>query len=89
MAQHGGRTLWHRFPAGIADSQSVFHELYVALTLAALNTTRVRLGPVVTNPLTRHLVVTAGARQFITISFVPDPRAFMRRWAREVADTVG
>ncbi len=46
---------------GVADSQSVFHELYVALTLAALNTTRVRLGPLVTNPLTRHLVVTASA----------------------------
>ncbi len=46
---------------GVADSQSVFHELYVALTLAALNTSRVRLGPLVTNPLTRHVVVTASA----------------------------
>lgn len=39
----------------------MFRELYVALTLAALNTSRVRLGPLVTNPLTRHLVVTASA----------------------------
>ncbi len=46
---------------GIADSQSVFRELYVALTLAALDTSRIRLGPLVTNPLTRHLVVTASA----------------------------
>ncbi len=46
---------------GVADSQSVFRELYVALTLAALETSRARLGPVVTNPLTRHLVVTASA----------------------------
>jgi 5,10-methylenetetrahydromethanopterin reductase len=46
---------------GVADSQSVFHELYVALTVAALNTSRIRLGPLVTNPLTRHLVVTASA----------------------------
>jgi 5,10-methylenetetrahydromethanopterin reductase len=46
---------------GVADSQSVFHEMYVALTLAALHTSRVRLGPLVTNPLTRHLVVTASA----------------------------
>jgi len=46
---------------GVADSQSVFREMYVALTLAALNTSRVRLGPLVTNPLTRHLVVTASA----------------------------
>jgi hypothetical protein len=27
----------------------------------------------------------AGARQFIITSFVPDPRAFMRRWAQEIA----
>src|SRR5437763_15449220 len=46
---------------GVADSQSVFRELYVALTLAARETSRIRLGPVVTNPLTRHLVVTASA----------------------------
>jgi len=46
---------------GVAASPSVFRELYVALTLAALNTRRVKLGPLVTNPLTRHLVVTASA----------------------------
>jgi 5,10-methylenetetrahydromethanopterin reductase len=46
---------------GVADSQSVFRELYVGLAVAALNTTRVRLGPLVTNPLTRHPVVTASA----------------------------
>jgi 5,10-methylenetetrahydromethanopterin reductase len=46
---------------GVADSQSVFSELYVSLTLAARETSRVRLGPLVTNPLTRHLVVTASA----------------------------
>jgi 5,10-methylenetetrahydromethanopterin reductase len=46
---------------GVADSQSVFRELYVALTLAALHTERIRIGPLVTNPLTRHLVVTASA----------------------------
>src|SRR5215510_11689057 len=60
---------------GVADSQSVFRELYVALTLAALNTSRVRLGSFVTNPLTRHLVVTASA-----ISSVDDlarSRAFL------------
>src|SRR4029453_9525102 len=46
---------------GVADSQSVFRELYVALTLAALHTERMRIGPLVTNPLTRHLVVTPSA----------------------------
>src|SRR5215510_4243908 len=46
---------------GVADSQSVFRELYVSLTIATLNTSRIRLGPFVTNPLTRHPVVTASA----------------------------
>ena len=46
---------------GVADSQSVFRELYVSLTVAALNTTRIRIGPLVTNPLTRHPVVSASA----------------------------
>jgi alkanesulfonate monooxygenase SsuD/methylene tetrahydromethanopterin reductase-like flavin-dependent oxidoreductase (luciferase family) len=32
--------------------------------------------------------MAAGARQFITTSFVPDPRAFMRRWAQQVAAAV-
>src|SRR2546430_6783793 len=44
---------------GGADSQSVFRELYVALAIAARDTSRIRLGPLVTNPQTRHLVVTA------------------------------
>jgi len=51
---------WGAWPRA-NDSQSVFREMYVALTLAALNTSRVRLGPLVTNPLTRHLVVTGSA----------------------------
>jgi len=45
----------------IADSQCLFRDLYVALTLVALNTSRVRIGPGVTNPITRHPTVTAGA----------------------------
>lgn len=46
---------------GVADSQSVFRELYVALAVAARDTSRIQLGPLVTNPQTRHLVVTASA----------------------------
>lgn len=46
---------------GVADSQSVFREAYVSLTLAALATRRALLGPLVTNPVTRHPVVTASA----------------------------
>lgn len=44
---------------GLADSPALIHDPYVALTLAAINTTRVRLGPVVTNPQTRHPLIIA------------------------------
>lgn len=43
------------------DSQSVYREVYVGLAVAALNTDRARLGPMVTNPITRHPAVTASA----------------------------
>ena len=46
---------------GVPDSQSLFHELYVSLAVAARATTRVQIGPTVTNPLTRHPAVTASA----------------------------
>lgn len=45
----------------VIDSQSLFPDCYVALTLAALNTKRALIGPAVTNPVTRHPAVTAGA----------------------------
>jgi 5,10-methylenetetrahydromethanopterin reductase len=43
------------------DSQNAIGDVYVALTAAALHTTRLRLGPGVTNPYTRHAAVTASA----------------------------
>lgn len=46
---------------GVADSQSLFRELFVSLTVAALETERVHIGPSVTNPLTRHPAVMASA----------------------------
>lgn len=46
---------------GVADSQSLFRELFVSLTVAALETERVQIGPSVTNPLTRHPAVMASA----------------------------
>jgi 5,10-methylenetetrahydromethanopterin reductase len=46
---------------GHGDSQSLWHELYVSLTVAALHSTRARIGPLVTNPVTRHPAVTAAA----------------------------
>jgi 5,10-methylenetetrahydromethanopterin reductase len=46
---------------GMGDSQSLYREVYVSLTVCALASTRLRLGPTVTNPITRHLAVTASA----------------------------
>jgi 5,10-methylenetetrahydromethanopterin reductase len=46
---------------GVGDSQSIFRDVHMALTVAALETRRLRLGPMVTNPVSRHLTVTAGA----------------------------
>lgn len=44
---------------GAADSQSLARELYVAMTLMAVNTRKVLIGPFVSNPLTRHPAVSA------------------------------
>jgi 5,10-methylenetetrahydromethanopterin reductase len=45
----------------LADSQLIWRELYVLLGAVAATTTRVALGTGVTNPITRHAAVTAGA----------------------------
>jgi 5,10-methylenetetrahydromethanopterin reductase len=47
--------------AWIADSHLVCRELYVTLTACVLGTKRIRLGPGVTVPHTRHVSVTASA----------------------------
>jgi 5,10-methylenetetrahydromethanopterin reductase len=44
---------------GLCDSPSLAFDPYVALTVAALNTARVRLGTGVTNPQTRHPLILA------------------------------
>ena len=49
----------------VADSQSVFREAFVALTLCATRTERIRLATGVTNPITRHPAVLASS--FATI----------------------
>ena len=46
---------------GVADSQSVFREAYVTAAMILSQTTRVRVGPTVTNPITRHPAVAASA----------------------------
>ncbi|HSK16708.1 MAG TPA: LLM class flavin-dependent oxidoreductase [Gaiellaceae bacterium] len=45
----------------VGDSPVLWRELFVLLGAAALSTRRVRLGPGVTNPVSRHLAVTASA----------------------------
>ncbi len=60
---------------GVADSQSLFRELFVSLTVAAMETGRVHLGPSVTNPLTRHPAVTASA--IASLQELSDGRAFL------------
>jgi 5,10-methylenetetrahydromethanopterin reductase len=45
----------------MSDSQNIRMECWVALTVAALATQRLQLGTYVTNPVTRHVAVTAGA----------------------------
>lgn len=47
--------------AWLLDSQLIMKDVHVVLALAAAGTGRLRLGTGVTNPLTRHLTVTAGA----------------------------
>jgi probable F420-dependent oxidoreductase len=42
-----------------ADSHVIWHEVGPYLTAAALSTTRVRVGPLVSNPVTRHPTVVA------------------------------
>lgn len=50
-----------------------WRDIYVHLTCAALQTERLRLGPGVTNPLTRHPVATASA--ILSLDEVSDGRA--------------
>jgi 5,10-methylenetetrahydromethanopterin reductase len=59
---------------GVADSQSVFRELYATMALCAQATRRVRIGPSVTNPLTRHPAVAASG--MATIDEIAPGRAF-------------
>lgn len=53
--QLGFHTAW------VTDSHLVCRELWVTLTACALGTSRIRLGPGVTVPHTRHVSVTASA----------------------------
>ena len=60
---------------GIADSQSLARELYVTLSVVAMSTERVMLGPTVSNPLTRHPAVVASA--VASVNELSGGRAFL------------
>src|SRR5499425_1004897 len=51
--------------AGILDSQLLCRETFVTMALAATHTSALTLFPAVTNPLTRHASVLAGAIQTV------------------------
>lgn len=59
----------------VGDIQSTHRELYTSLTLIASNTGRIILGPGVTNPITRHPAVTAGA--IATLDEIAPGRVFL------------
>ena len=60
---------------GVGDSQSLFRELYVSLSVIAMSTKRVMLGPTITNLLTRHPAVTASA--IASVNELSGGRAFL------------
>lgn len=53
---------------GIWDSPALFRDPWVTLASVARDTSRIRLGTWVTNPLTRHPVVTASAAAALATS---------------------
>src|SRR6266403_1850847 len=59
---------------GVADSQSVFREMYATMALCAQATRRVRIGPSVTNAITRHPAVAASG--IATVDEIAPGRAF-------------
>jgi len=60
---------------GVADSQSLFRELFVTLSVIGGVTDKVVLGPSVTNPLTRHPAVMASG--MASIQEISGGRAFL------------
>lgn len=60
---------------GIPDSQSLWRELYLSLSVVANATSNVRIGPTVSNVLTRHPAVAASA--IATLNEISGGRAFL------------
>lgn len=59
----------------VGDSQMIWNDVWICLACCALGTKRVRLGPGVTNVLTRHPTVTSNA--ITSLNIVSDGRAVL------------
>jgi 5,10-methylenetetrahydromethanopterin reductase len=57
------------------DVQTIDRDVYQCLAIAAMKTERIRLGPAITNPLTRHPTVTASA--IMTLNEISNGRALL------------
>jgi len=66
---------WGFEALGVPDAHWLWPDCYVTLTQCALNSRRLRMGTFVTNPLTRHPAVTAGA--IASINELAEGRAFL------------
>lgn len=60
---------------GVCDGHTIWHDPYACLTLAARETTRIRLGPWVTTPAIRHITLTASL--ICTLDELSAGRAFL------------
>lgn len=66
---------WGFEAIGVPDAHWLWPDCYVTLTQCALNSRRLRLGTFVTNPVTRHPAVIAGA--IASINELAEGRAFL------------
>ena len=67
--EHGFENLW------LIDSPEAYYNIWAAAAVCAVNTSRIRIGPGVTNPLSRHPQVTANAA--LTIHDISGGRAIL------------
>src|SRR5262250_788438 len=74
--------------AGILDSQMISRDTFVVLGQAATHTSRMALFPAVTNPLTRHASVLAGAIQTVE-ELAPGRVSFVIGTGYTSASTIG
>lgn len=74
--------------AGILDSQLISRDTFVVLAQAVTHTSRLTLFPAVTNPLTRHASVLAGAIQSVE-ELAPGRLKFVMGTGYTSASTIG